>query len=460
MDYIIKTVKQYSYDLEADSLKEFLFISNQYKNLKNYVYSRFSGIKNVLLINTPRNIRDKWVKSKFYTQWKLPARYWKLALSEAVSNIKSNWSNVKRKIKITIKENFNLNNEDKHYIRYILKSDFLYYKILNRKEYIIPKKFKNLDLNFKYLNNLIRRYTRKYKGSIPYSKKGISFSIDTGLYRYENGTINISSTNKGKRIKVELRDRRKFNSTLLVKLNNNNLQIHIPLKIKKKNHSDYLNILGLDKGYKSLLAVSNGNLYGENLNRFLNIETERLNKVNSNRNRFWALYKNHLETNARKAENILENNLGKVKYIKNKNKHMEKVKSYINYSINNFLLKEKPKEVVMENLDFVSWDNRYTKSVKRKLSRWIKGYIRERLEYKFDYNNILYTYVNPAYTSKVCNCCGRFGERIRDMFTCKTCGHFHADINASKNILNRKDDKEISLYTNFKKVKEILKNRV
>ena len=142
MDYIIKTVKQYSYDLEADSLKEFLFISNQYKNLKNYVYSRFSGIKNILLINTPRNIRDEWTKSKFYTQWKLPARYWKLALSEAVANIKSNWSNVKRKMNIAIKENFNLNSEDKHYIRYILKSDFLYYKILNRKEYIIPLKIK------------------------------------------------------------------------------------------------------------------------------------------------------------------------------------------------------------------------------------------------------------------------------------------------------------------------------
>ncbi len=50
----------------------------------------------------------------------------------------------------------------------------------------------------------------------------------------------------------------------------------------------------------------------------------------------------------------------------------------------------------MENLDFVNWDYRYPKSVKRKLSRWIKGYIRDRLEYKFKINSIEFTYINQA----------------------------------------------------------------
>jgi len=82
------------------------------------------------------------------------------------------------------------------------------------------------------------------------------------------------------------------------------------------------------------------------------------------------------------------------------------------------------------------------------------------LEYKCDYNNIKYTYINPAYTSKVCNKCSSFGIRKGDIFTCLKCGEIHADLNASINILDRKDDKEISLYTNYKKVKKILENRV
>ncbi|MEG2365000.1 MAG: zinc ribbon domain-containing protein [Terrisporobacter sp.] len=161
-----------------------------------------------------------------------------------------------------------------------------------------------------------------------------------------------------------------------------------------------------------------------------------------------------------KANKILENNLGKVKYIKNKLKHDENVKSYINYSLNQLIKEEKPKEIVMENLDFVNWNGTYPKSVKRKLSRWIKGYIKMRIEYKCDYNNIIYTYINPAYTSKVCNICGSFGKRDNDVFTCKVCGELHSDINASKNILNRKYDEEISLYTKFTKVKSILENRL
>jgi IS605 OrfB family transposase len=166
------------------------------------------------------------------------------------------------------------------------------------------------------------------------------------------------------------------------------------------------------------------------------------------------------QDNIKKANNILQNNLGKVKYNHNKLKHDQRVKSYINYSLNQLIVDEKPWEIVMEQLDFVNWNGKYPKSVKRKLSRWIKGYIRERLEYKCDYNNIKYTYVNPAYTSKVCSKCGEFGIRKGDIFTCPKCGEINADYNASTNILNRKYDKEISLYTNHKKVKMILENRV
>ncbi|MGO5067243.1 MULTISPECIES: transposase, partial [unclassified Clostridium] len=94
------------------------------------------------------------------------------------------------------------------------------------------------------------------------------------------------------------------------------------------------------------------------------------------------------------------------------------------------------------------------------LSRWIKGYIRERLEYKCDFYSIKYTYINPSYTSKVCSLCGSFGKRDGDIFACPKCNKFHADINASKNILNRKYDKDITLYTNYKKVKDILEKRI
>ena len=166
MGTIIKNVKQYSYKLDTQMLDELKFIANQYKNVKNYVYSRYSGINSIPLLNKERQIRNEWVKSEFAKQWKLPARYWKLALTEAMGNIKSQWSNTKNKIKEQVKVNENLSDEDKHYINYIVKFNSYYHKVLTNEKFDIPKIFKYKNLNFKYLNNLIRRYTRKYKGHI------------------------------------------------------------------------------------------------------------------------------------------------------------------------------------------------------------------------------------------------------------------------------------------------------
>ncbi|NFM28987.1 IS200/IS605 family element transposase accessory protein TnpB, partial [Clostridium botulinum] len=295
---------------------------------------------------------------------------------------------------------------------------------------------------------------------IPYSKVGKTFSIDTGLYSYKNRYINITSTKKGKRLSIELADNNKYDRTMIAKIIDNRIVINCPLKIKTRKNKN-TNTIGIDKGYRYLFAVSSENFYGENLNNYLSKETERLNKVNAQRNRFWALYNQYIEQdNIKKANIIKENNLGKVKYNHNKLKHDQTVKSYINYSLNQLIKEEKPTEIVMENLDFVNWNGRYPKSIKRKLSRWIKGYIRERLEYKCDFYNIKHTYINPAYTSKVCNVCGSFGKRDGDIFICPKCGKLHADTNASKNILNRKYDKNITLYTNYKKVKEILENKL
>ena len=67
--------------------------------------------------------------------------------------------------------------------------------------------------------------------------------------------------------------------------------------------------------------------------------------------------------------------------------------------------------------------------------------------------------INPAYTSQICHKCGHFGIRKNKVFICPDCAEIDADINAAHNIKDRFDDKEITLYTSHKKVKEILINR-
>jgi IS605 OrfB family transposase len=244
-------------------------------------------------------------------------------------------------------------------------------------------------------------------------------------------------------------------------IKDNKIELHHCVKTKEKKIWQEENIVGIDKGYRHLLATSSGHLYGDGLNDLLSKETERLNKINQKRNKIWAQMEQcKKDGDFKKAERIFKNNFGKKKYNKHKNQHSATVKSYINYSLNQFFYLDKPSEVVQEDLSFVSWKNAFPKHIKRKLSRWIKGYIKQRINYKCDLWNVTYTFVNPAYTSKICNKCHHFGKRTGDVFACEHCGKEHSDNNAAKNILHRKYDAEITLYTPYKKVKEILEKRI
>lgn len=95
-----RTVKQYSFPINNKDFEEIKLIAKRYTDVKNYVYSRYAGIYSLsILKNYKKEIRDVWVQTKFAEQWKLPARYWKLALDEAISNINSLWSNTKNAVK-------------------------------------------------------------------------------------------------------------------------------------------------------------------------------------------------------------------------------------------------------------------------------------------------------------------------------------------------------------------------
>ena len=211
-----------------------------------------------------------------------------------------------------------------------------------------------------------------------------------------------------------------------------------------------------------MLSCSNGKEYGVELGKMLSKRTEELNDKNAKRNRLYALAKKYAEEgNDKKAQNILNNNLGYKKKDNQTRKFKAKAESYINHSINLFIKEAKPKEVIKEDLTFVAKKrDKKSKAYNRKMSQWVKGVLDDRLEYKLKYNGIKVTDVNAAYTSQVCSECGRFGIRDNDLFTCSHCGTMDANINASKNILKRKDDKEITKYMKYQKVKEILKNRV
>ena len=297
MKTVAKDIKQHS--RQISNLDEIKTIAVKYSTVKDYVFSRYSGINSlVLLDNYKKDIRDVWVKTGFAEQWKLPARYWKLALDEAIRNIKAEWSNTKNRIKVAVRGNNNLTEDERSFVYYVLKANLILQSILTHKSFVKPEKISSLEIRKKYVFNLIRRYVRRYKGAIPYSKRKRSFMIDAPMYKYKTvdnrNVIGITGLAKGKRVDVVLKDKNIHSGNLrIVVEDDDSITIHRLKNVVAKENTNVENIIGVDKGYTDLFAVSSKNYYGRMLNDFLTKETERLNSVNVKRNRVWSLIDKH-----------------------------------------------------------------------------------------------------------------------------------------------------------------------
>jgi len=457
----IKNYKQYSEFMPDEVMHELRFIASEYRDVKNYVYSRYSGINSLLVIKDSRkNIRDVWIKTKFSEQWNLQSRYWKQALGEAITSIKSLWSNAKNNVRKLIMKNKNLTKQERHYCFYIIKSDQLLHKIFNYKPFDIPEAINYPDLRLKYLNNLLRRLFRKSKGKTPYQNKHRSFMLDADMYEYRDNAIYIMGRTTHKRIRIPVKDKRIFKGNIRIVLQRNIVEIHSAETLPVEQIWEEEKQVGLDKGYIKMISTSEEKYYGVGLNKLIAKESDYLNDLNKKRNKLYALAKKYkAEGNLEKANNIYKNNLGKKKFNNKKSKFDGQIKTYINTELNKFFKQDKPSEFSQENLNFISNDKNISKKMKRRFSFWMKGYLRKRLEYKALVYNVKESKINAAYTSQVCHLCNKFGDRQGETFTCIEHGKMDADYNASCNAKNRMDDKEITLYMTKEQVKKILEDR-
>ena len=431
----------------------------------NYFYSRFSGIKNINNLNF-REVRDTVLKELDHLN--LRAHYLHRCLNTALGNIKSMWSNTFRFVKSNISANKNLTKEETHFLLIVIKiTPFVDYIVNTNKsfeELLKSKYFSNWKkenpgyiIDERKIRQYLKRQIRKLKPKIPYTKKKY-FKIDSSLYNFKNDKFYMTNPRKkGNRFKLGSVNKNTYSSEATVHFNENKVRIGFPIDVKqKKLNIDTANEMGIDKGFIDLITTANKTVYGQ---RFCDIVKPHIDKyleTQKERGKYWSLYHKYKDTNPEKAENIKKNNLGYIKFNKYKNLTKETKKKFINHSINEFIKNEKPTEIIVEDL---SWDKKSNKKRYRlgfDLSSWDKGYLQERIEFKAYENSITVTKVNPAYTSQICSCCGKLGERNGKQFKCDICKIvLDADYNASINIKNRKET-SITTYMKPSEVLEIL----
>ena len=455
---------------------EILLIGTIQRNIKNYVWSRYSGIGS-LLKQSGWTIRDELIQKDLLSK-KIPKTLSRIAVEKSASTIKTNWSLTKKQIKKAIAQNENLTKDDKRYLYLCLKHTPTLYNILNYKKVDYQTDYlKDLKIDVHRLNNLLRRYIRRYKAK-PYTKKA-NVILTSNLYKFNtnNRIFMFSGKAKNSRIEIDLIGNvPKLKGTLELVKNqkSNQYYLHVPLDriINKKKMTDESEILGLDVGITDLITLSNGSIYGANsAELFYNLSD---NLVNKNRSRLFS-YKRKLEQRIlaeldlskkaileQKLKNLENNNLGSKKRNSKISKYKSRIASHINHELNKMVKEEDIEEIVREDLNWSSKKSK-KKNVSRKqqnrFSTWSKGLLLERLSVKLAEKGIKETIVNPAYTSQVCCRCNHLGFRKGKEFKCSNCNlSIDADFNASIIIKKRKFISEINIDTPYKEVKKYYEN--
>ena len=454
--------------------EEILLIGTIQRNIKNYVWSRYSGIGS-LLKQSGWTIRDELIQKDLLSK-KITKTLSRVAVEQSAATIKSNWTTTKKKVKKAIAQNENLTKDDKHYLYLCLKHTPTLYNILNYKKVDYATDcLKDLKVDVHRLNNLLRRYIRRYKTKSYTNKANVI--LTSNLYKFDLNNNIFSFTGKKKNSKVTITligNIPKLKGTLELVKNqkSNQYYLHVPLDriIIKKEITEQSEILGLDVGITDLITLSNGSIYGANSAELFYTLSDNL--VNKNRSRLFS-YKRQLEERIlteqeesekaileQKLKNLENNNLGSKKRISKISKYKSRIASHINCELNKMVKEEDIEEIVREDLN---WISKKKKNVSRKqqnrFSTWSKGVLLERLSVKLAEKGIKETIVNPAYSSQVCCKCNHLGSRNGKVFKCLNCNlNIDADFNASINTKKRKFISEINIDTPYKEVKKYYEN--
>lgn len=428
---ICKTVCQYNREpIPAEDMEKLKEIALDYSKVKDCIYHRYGGIGSLSKIYPGYTVQNEMTKSGLRAELRMPSVYFNLAVFDALGDIKSQWTRTKTKITQMIGANEHLTAEEKHYLRFALKTPDAFAAIVNQSEINLPKalweKYEEIGnvVDRGKLNRYLCRQVRKYNVRL-HTGRPTGFSLSERAYRYADHGIYISTKQSRQRIFVPLTDNNRYCSQIYIKLDYDagNLQIKIPINVSVVSHPGYCKQVGIAFGIFDMLTTDEGHVYGERLGEYQTEYAEWIREQTGSYNR------------------NKKDNPGRKKYHAKKRRMEERLHSYINQEINRFLRIEQPQTVYMAKMPKPS-AARQTRGVNKKInhsvSMWQRGYIRQRLEQKCREQSIQLTEVIGKDISTECSQCKAAGIKRTGNFFCPVCGYEVSEKqNTAENVLDR-----------------------
>lgn len=424
---ICKTVRQYnSMPVSEADMKKLQEIAGDYSTVKNYVYQRYGGIRSLPKIYPGYTVQNEMTASGLRAQLGLPSVYFYLAVFDALGDIRNQWTQTKNRIEKCIRENANLTQEDRHYLRFVMKQSRCFEAILLGEEMQLSEEWEKpfhevrTGVEEKRLNQYLCRQVRRHLNKL-HTDTADGFAISGKAYRYDDHGIYLAMKEKRKRIFIPLTDNNRYTKQLYIRIypEERNIVIHVPVEVKVRQNEDYQREVGLAMGIRTMFVTDEGHIYGEKYSDYQ-----------------YALSEYVREGNIRYRRNK-EKNPGRKKYMAGRERLEAALHTYINSEINRMLRTEKPNVLYLPKLPQSSKAG-VNKRINSSVNMWQKGYVRSRLSQKCREQSVELIEVFGKDVSNECSRCGAIGQRTNDVFACKSCGtELPERENTAKNVLKR-----------------------
>lgn len=424
---IFKTAYQYSKEPVAKAdMERLLEIAEDYRQVKNQVYSRYSGINSLEKIYPGYTVQNEMTRSGLREQLGMPSVYFYMAIFEALADIKSLWAHTKARVEKNIRFNPNLTPEDRHYLRFVMKQSQCFEAILTGGQISLSREWKESyekvrdGVEEHRLNQYLRRQVRRHLRQ-PHTDAAFGFTVSQKGYRYANHGIYISMKEKRSRLFIPLTDNNCYERQIYVRLHPESGKVTIcaPLEVKPRRNREYQGEVGLAMGMRCMFVTDTGQIYGE---RFLEYQSALADYI-----------RERTPGHRRNARN----NPGKQKLNAGKARLEAALHTYINGEINRMLETEKPWVLYLPKLPGTSRAG-VNKRINASVAMWQKGYVKSRLIQKCRERSIELTEVFGKGISSECSQCGSEGEKAEGVFCCRACGlELPERVNAARNALKR-----------------------
>lgn len=407
-------------------MEKLMEIAEDYRKVKNYVYERYGGRGGLPKLYPGYTIQNEMTAGGLRKELGMPSVYFYLAVFDALGNIKSQWTATKAKILKLTALNEGFTEEEKHYLRFLLKSPNAFEAVLNQKPIRLPEQMQSKlnelaqQADTGRLHRYLCRQVRKYHVKL-HSEQASGFSIAERAYRYADHGIYISTKQSRKRIFVLLTDNNRYKNQLYIKLypEKGSIEIKVPLEVPVRSHPDYINKVGLSMGIFTMLTTNEGHEYGR---QFGGYQTE---------------YAEWLRSQAASYRRNRADNPGRKKYQAKKNRYLEQMHSYVNHELNRFFEIEKPQTVYIVKLPRPQAEGP-SKKINNGITLWQRGYIRKRLMQKCRERSVELVQVLGKDIGNECSRCGAAGKKKDGYFVCPHCGYAIGEkTNTAGNVLKR-----------------------